>query len=154
MNDTIENIRSNINQSMNENMVQAFYTINPHIKNLSQKRLYNDFRYCLQKYYRQSLGRRYYKDSNKDKQYQMAIFPEQNKNSLDETEPHLHIIIVLPKTDIEAFFTKITQMMLYKYPSLSVDIQPADNSTALWQYCTKEEDQAIYTKTDLFEQVV
>ena len=36
-------------------------TFNPHIENLSQKRLFNDFTFGLKKYYREEICRRYYK---------------------------------------------------------------------------------------------
>lgn len=39
--------------------MKLFMTFNPHIENYSMKKLLNDFRYALQKYYRKELGRRY-----------------------------------------------------------------------------------------------
>ena len=40
-------------------------TFNPHIENLSQRNLMINFRKSLQKYYRKTLGSRYYKHKDK-----------------------------------------------------------------------------------------
>ena len=39
--------------------MKLFMTFNPHIENYSMKKLLNDFRYALQKYYQKELGRKY-----------------------------------------------------------------------------------------------
>ena len=41
--------------------MKIFMTFNPHIENLSQRNLMINFRKSLQKYYRKTLGSRYFK---------------------------------------------------------------------------------------------
>lgn len=77
--------------------MKIFMTFNPHIENLSQRNLMINFRKSLQKYYRKTLGSRYYK--HKDKQYQIGVFQE--VGSRDFKQPHLHIIIDLPLNKVK-----------------------------------------------------
>ncbi len=128
-------------------MIRVYYTLNPHINNLSMNRLKNDFRYCLQKYYKKTLGRRYYK--HKDKQYSIGIFPEIGEREIKE--PHLHLVIDLPLEEMKGFHQFIIDNMKKIYPSLTDNVQiEYGSSDKLWRYCLKE-DFGILTKTDLFE---
>ena len=74
--------------------MKLFMTFNPHIENLSQSTLLNNFKMILKKYYRKELGSRYYK--HKDKQYQIGIFQEIGSKNFKQ--PHLHIIVDVPIT--------------------------------------------------------
>lgn len=128
-------------------MIQIYYTLNPHINNLSMNKLKSDFRYCLQKYYRKFLGQRYYK--HKDKQYKIAIFPEVGKREIKE--PHLHMLVELPLNEMKGFHKFITENMKKIYTSLTDNLQVEYGTPVkLWEYNLKE-DFEIITKTDLFE---
>lgn len=144
-------------------------TFNPHIENYSMKKLLNDFRYALQKYYRKELGRRYYKHINN--QYTIAIFEENGKKffeKMDEAthlikyiekdieykrEPHLHIIADIPTHTEKDFFNSLKDTLKIIYPSLTTDYQLIGNDVDeknVWNYCSKE-DGKILSKNDLCE---
>ena len=149
--------------------MKLFMTFNPHIENYSTKKLLNDFRYALQKYYRKELGRRYFKYV--DNQYDVAIFEETGKKffeKLDEAtllkeylemnidfkkEPHLHIIADVP-TDVGTnFFNSLKNTLESMYPSLTTDfdlIATQVDEKNVWNYCLKEGGK-ITTKNDLCE---
>lgn len=127
--------------------MQIFYTINPHINNLSMNRLQNDFRYILQKYYRKTLGPRYYK--KKEQQFKIAIFPEVGDREVKE--PHLHMIIEMPMKAVNQFRNFIREGVKKIYPSLTDKLEDVNGEAIeLWKYCLKE-DLGILTKGDLFE---
>lgn len=149
--------------------MKLFMTYNPHIKNISQKRLRNDFRYALQRYYRKELGRRYYKHI--DNQYTIAIFEEIGKKFFEKLdsathliqyiekdiefkkEPHLHIIADVPTHTEKDFFNSLKDTMESIYSSLTSDYQLIGNDVDernTWNYCNKENGN-IFTKKDLCE---
>ena len=101
--------------------MKIFMTFNPHIQNLSQKNLLDDFKDVLKRYYRKHLGQRYFK--HKEEQYYIAIFEEigkkfyktynaetcliiyhEIKNAEFKKEPHLHIIADVPLAVLKDFF--------------------------------------------------
>lgn len=149
--------------------MKLFITFNPHIENLSQKRLLNDFRYALQKYYRKELGRRYFKYI--DNQYDIAIFEEIGKKFFEKLdsathliqyiekdvefkkEPHLHIIADVPQNKATDFFNTLKDTLKSIYSSLTSDYQLIGNDTDernTWNYCSKEGGK-IFSKSDLCE---
>lgn len=87
--------------------MNVFITLNPHIENLSRKKLIKDFRFILQKYYRKILGPRYYK--HKDKQYKIGIFQEDGFSEF--IQPHLHIIIDISSKYINSFYVFIKESL-------------------------------------------
>lgn len=144
-------------------------TFNPHIENLSQKRLLDDFRFVLKKYYRKVLGRRYFKYI--DKQYDISIFEETGKKFFEKydsktklyqyfedktqlkKEPHLHIIVDVPTNDMELFCNVLRENLENKYPSLTTRaglILTDNDEKNAWNYCSKEGGK-IFSKTDLTE---
>lgn len=109
--------------------MKLFMTFNPHIENLSQNNLLNNFKVILKKYYRKKLGSRYYK--HKDKQYQIGIFQE--VGSKDFKQPYLHIIVDVPLTAMQKFYNFLKtyhQLMTYnkKYTCIMKDGQIVFNN--------------------------
>lgn len=126
--------------------MKIFYTINPHIENLSMNTLIKDFRYFLQKYYRKTIGPRYFK--HKDRQFQIGIFPEKTKKEIKE--PHLHMILEIKLNEIKEFQAFIKSQFKQKYPSTTDDLQFITHTEPkVWAYCLKE-DLNIITNTDLY----
>ena len=99
--------------------MKIFLTFNPHIENLSQNNLLNNFTTILKKYYRKTLGSRYYK--HKDKQYQIGIFQE--IGSTDYKQPHLHIIVDVPTNMMMKFYNFLKNSLTTIYPHLTSDFQ-------------------------------
>lgn len=132
--------------------MNVFITINPHIENLSRKKLIKDFRFILQKYYRRTLGPRYFK--HKDKQYKIGVFQEDGCR--DFIQPHLHIIVDIPLKYINVFYIFIKENLLKLYPSLSSDLQIIRNTKNdlinVYSYCLKE-NKTIVANNDLYERI-
>lgn len=149
--------------------MKIFLTFNPHIENLSQKRLFNDFRYALQKYYREDIGRRYY--NYIDNQYDIAVFEEIGKKFYEvydsktqlikyidkkepfKKEPHLHIITDVPANNIERYCEVLRTTLESNYPSLATRAQlilTKKDEINAYNYCSKEGGK-IYSKRDLTE---
>ena len=162
-----QNTSAILNYYQKDLEMKIFITFNPHIENLSQKRLLNDFRYALQKYYRKELGRRYFKHI--DNQYDIAIFEENGKKFYEKMdkathlikyiekdiehkkEPHLHIIADVPLYKAIDFFNSLKDTMKSIYSSLTTDYQLIANEVDernAWNYCKKENGNII-TKIDL-----
>ena len=137
--------------------MKIFMTFNPHLENHSQRKLLENFRYALQKYYRKELGRRYYKHI--DNQYDIAIFEEIGKKFFEKLdsathliqyieknieykrEPHLHIIADVPIHTEKNFFNSLKDSMESIYSSLTSDFQLIGSDTDkrnTWNYCVKE----------------
>lgn len=126
--------------------MKIFYTINPHINNLSMNRLLSDFRYTLQKYYRKQLGQRYYK--KKSRQFKIGIFPEVGNREMKQ--PHLHMLIDIPMNAVNYFRYFVSTNLKATYPSLTDNLQEVkDKPVQLWSYCLKE-DSNILTNEDLY----
>lgn len=81
--------------------MKIFMTFNPHIENLSQRNLMKNFRKSLQKYYRKTLGSRYFK--HKDRQYQIGVFQE--VGSRDFKQPHLQSSLICHLTKSKNYTT-------------------------------------------------
>ncbi len=132
--------------------MNVFITLNPHIENLSRKRLIKDFRFILQKYYRKTLGPRYYK--HKDKQFNIGVFQEDGCR--DFIQPHLHIIIDGPLKYVNLFYAFIKENLSRLYPSLSSKLQIINNTKNdlinVYSYCLKE-DNPIITNEVLYERI-
>lgn len=132
--------------------MKIFQTFNPHYENLSQKDLLNNFRKILQKYYRKTLGSRYYK--HKDKQFQIGIFQELGSKAFKQ--PHLHTIVDMPLQKVKQFHNFITDALKTIYPSLSDDCQVIGidkyDEQNVYAYCQKE-GLPIITNTDLYERI-
>lgn len=132
--------------------MNVFITLNPHIENLSRNKLIKDFRFILLKYYRKTLGPRYYK--HKDEQYKIGIFQEEGFR--DFIQPHLHIIIDISLKYINEFYVFIKENLSRLYPSLTTDLQVIKNTQKdlekVYSYCLKE-DNPIITKNDLYERI-
>ncbi len=133
-------------------IMNVFITLNPHIENLSRKKLIKDFRFILQKYYRKTLGSRYYK--HKDKQYKIGIFQEDGFS--DFIQPHLHIIIDISSKYINSFYVFIRENLSRLYPSFTSDLQVIKNTKKdlekVYSYCLKE-GKPILTQNDLYERI-
>lgn len=147
--------------------MKIFMTFNPHIENLSQKRLFNDFSYALQKYYREEIGRRYFKHI--DNQYDIAIFEEIGKkfyevydsktqlityiekNESFKKEPHLHIITDIPANNVEHYCEVLRTSLESIYSSSTTKVELILTEKDLinaYNYCSKEGGK-IYSKSDL-----
>ena len=126
-----------------------FFTINPHIKNLSKNKLIIQFNNALKRYYRKELGQRYYK--HKDKQYQLSLYPQFGKREIKET--HLHLIIKAPSNKFMSFCEFIINEMKALYKGLTFDIQSIKQTPLdyikVWTYCLRE-DNEIITNQDLY----
>lgn len=123
--------------------MQIFYTINPHINNLSMQRLTDDFFYILKKYYRKTLGQRYYKHTNK--QFLIGIFQEVGQREIKE--PHLHMIIEIPMKSVNSFRHFLLNNLKQIYPYLTDKLIAVEgNPTKLWNYCLKENLEIITNK--------
>ena len=129
--------------------MKIFMTFKPHIENLSQRNLMINFRKSLQKYYRKTLGSRYYK--HKDKQYQIGVFQE--VGSRDFKQPHLHIIIDLPLNKVKELHHFLSNELKNIYSSLTTDCQIIKSGKYdeqnVYFYCLKE-GQSITTNSDLY----
>ena len=124
-------------------------TLNPHYKNYSFKTLIDDFNYCLKQYYRNKIGRKYY--NHKDKQFLLALVPEDTKNVYPE--PHLHIMIRdVPDCEINSFPEFIYKAMQRKYFQITYDCKVIphlkNDEVHAWQYILKE-DKGLFTSQDL-----
>lgn len=149
--------------------MKLFITFNPHIENLSQKRLLDDFKFTLKKYYREEIGRRYFKHI--DNQYDIAIFEEIGKkfyevydsethlikyiekNESFKKEPHLHIITEVPANNVEHYCEVLRTNLESTYPSLSFKVElilTEKDEINTYNYCSKEGGK-IYSKSDLIE---
>ena len=149
--------------------MKIFMTFNPHIENLSMTRLLNDFRFALQNYYRDKLGRRYFK--HPENQHDIGIFEEIGKkffekldektgliqyiekDSINKKEPHLHIIADVPTDEAKTFFKALENLMKSIYSSLTTDYQVIESKkdeVNTFNYCSKEGGNII-TKKDLCE---
>ena len=132
--------------------MKIFLTYNPHIENLSQTTLLNNFTMILKKYYRKYLGSRYYK--HKDKQYQIGIFQE--IGSTDYKQPHLHIIADVPINVMMRFYNFLKDGLTSIYPHLSSNFQMIGSrkydEANVYEYCLKE-GGAIITNSDLYEKI-
>ena len=132
--------------------MKIFITFNPHIENLSQNNLLNNFKDILKKYYRKTLGSRYYR--HKDKQYKIGIFQE--IGSSDFKQPHLHIIVDVPASMIKGFYNFLKNSLVCIYPHLTSDCQTIGSGkydeANVYNYCLKE-DCAIITNNDLYERI-
>ncbi len=126
-----------------------FYTINPHYKDYYMEKLLDKFQFTLQKYYRKTLGPRY--NLKKSEQFQLYIFPEETTNIIKE--PHLHIVIDIPKDKRAFFFAFMNKNLKETYRSLTYNIQQPKNTKTdynkLISYCSKE-DKVILGKEDLW----
>lgn len=138
-----------INYYPKEIIMKIFMTFNPHIENLSQRNLMINFRKSLQKYYRKTLGSRYFK--HKDRQYQIGVFQE--VGSRDFKQPHLHIIIDLPLNKVKELHHFLSNELKNIYPSLTTDCQIIKSGKYdeqnVYFYCLKE-GQSITTNSDLY----
>lgn len=127
-------------------------TFNPHIENLSQNNLLNNFSTLLKKYYRKQLGARYYK--HKDQQYRIGIFQE--IGSTDYKQPHLHIIVDVPVAYIQRFYNFMKDGLTAIFPHLTSDCQLIKSGkydeANVYRYCSKEAG-AIITNSDLYERI-
>lgn len=132
--------------------MKIFLTFNPHIENLSQNNLLNNFITILKKYYRKQLGSRYYK--HKDKQYQIGIFQE--IGSSDYKQPHLHIIVDVPTSMMMKFYNFLKNSLTSIYPHLTSDFQLIGSRKCdevnVYNYCLKE-DGSIITNNDLYDKI-
>ena len=132
--------------------MKIFLTFNPHIENLSQNNLLNNFTTILKKYYRKTLGSRYYK--HKDKQYQIGIFQE--IGSTDYKQPHLHIIVDVPTSMMMKFYNFLKNSLTSIYPHLTSDFQLIGSrkydEVNVYNYCLKE-GGSIITNNDLYEKI-
>lgn len=132
--------------------MKIFLTYNPHIENLSQTTLLNNFKDILKKYYRKYLGSRYYK--HKDKQYQIGIFQE--IGSEDFKQPHLHIIVDVPTNMMMKFYNFLKDSLVNIYPHLTANFQMIGSrkydETNVYNYCLKE-GGSIVTNSDLYEKI-
>ena len=132
--------------------MKIFLTYNPHIENLSQSNLLNNFKEILKKYYRKQLGSRYYK--HKDKQYQIGIFQE--IGSSDYKQPHLHIIVDVPTSMMMKFYNFLKNSLTSIYPHLTSDFQLIGprkcDEVNVYNYCLKE-GGSIITNNDLYEKI-
>ena len=123
----------------------TFITFNPGQTNISEQHLVYRFKEGLGKYYSKTLGKRYNK--HPEKQYKMIVFLEHGKNrDIDESTPHLHILIDLPKDKVQDFYEfMLNHLTLYYYyisdvrDKTLIDItgQPLDMKQ-IWCYCDKE----------------
>lgn len=123
----------------------TFITFNPGQTNISEQKLAYHFKEGLGKYYSKTLGKRYNK--HPEKQYKMIVFLEHGKNrDIDESTPHLHILIDLPKDKVQDFYEfMLNHLTLYYYyisdvrDKTLIDItgQPLDMKQ-LWCYGDKE----------------
>ena len=129
--------------------MKIFLTFNPHIENLSQNNLLNNFTTILKKYYRKTLGSRYYK--HKDKQYRIGIFQE--IGSTDYKQPHLHIIVDVPTNMMMKFYNFLKNSLTTIYPHLTSDFQligsRKNDEVNVYAYCLKE-GSSIITNNDLY----
>ena len=132
--------------------MKIFLTFNPHIENLSQNNLLNNFITIVKKYYRKQLGSRYYK--HKDKQYQIGIFQE--IGSSDYKQPHLHIIVDVPTSMMMKFYNFLKNSLTSIYPHLTSDFQLIGSRKCdevnVYNYCLKE-GSSIITNNDLYEKI-
>ena len=132
--------------------MKLFMTFNPHIENLSQNNLLNNFKTILKKYYRKELGSRYYK--HKDKQYQIGIFQEIGSKNFKQ--PHLHIIVDVPLTAMKKFYNFLKTYLTAIYPHLTSDLQfirsGKYDEQNVYNYCLKE-GSSIITNNDLYERI-
>lgn len=132
--------------------MKIFLTYNPHIENLSQTTLLNNFTVILKKFYRKTLGSRYYR--HKDKQYPIGIFPE--IGSTDYKQPHLHIIADVPINVMMRFYLFLKTGLTSIYPHLTSDFQVIGSSkydeANVYNYCLKEGGQII-TNNDLYQKI-
>lgn len=148
-------------------MYNVFITLNPHIINLSQDKLREDFSYILKKYYRKLLGQRHYK--HKDKQYPLNFVIEKGKKfvsyiddnhikryivekNIDINAPHLHIMMNVPLAEIKNFVRYIRKVMRIKYNKLTTDFQfikTNRDEANVYTYCLKE-DVMICSNNDLY----
>ena len=132
--------------------MKIFLTFNPHIENLSQNNLLNNFITIVKKYYRKQLGSRYYK--HKDKQYQIGIFQE--IGSSDYKQPHLHIIVDVPTSMMMKFYNFLKNSLTSIYPHLTSDFQLIGSrkydEVNVYNYCLKE-GGSIITNNDLYEKI-
>ena len=133
-------------------MMKIFLTYNPHIENLSQNNLLNNFKEVLKKYYRKHLGARYYK--HKDKQYPIGVFQE--IGSSDYKQPHLHIIADVPTDIMMKFYLFLKTGLTSIYPHLTSDFQVIGSrkydEANVYNYCLKEGGEII-TNSDLYEKI-
>ena len=132
--------------------MKLFMTFNPHIENLSQNNLLNNFKMILKKYYRKEFGSRYYK--HKDKQYQIGIFQEIGSKNFKQ--PHLHIIVDVPITVMKIFYNFLKSNLTNIYPHLTADLQfirsGKYDEQNVYNYCLKE-GGSIITNNDLYERI-
>lgn len=149
--------------------MNIFMTFNPHLENYSKRKLLENFKYALQKYYRKKLGRRYFKHI--DNQYEIAIFEEIGKKffeKMDETthlikyieidiefkrEPHLHILADVPLYEATEFFNFLKNTLKNIYSSLTADFELIGNNIDernIWNYCCKENGE-IFRNHDLMK---
>lgn len=125
---------------------QIFYTINPHLNNYSIQTLIETFTEILKRYYRQTLGPRYYKQ--KDKQHFITIFPEKTNKGI--TEPHLHMIIEIKPEEQQTFFDFMNSRLKAIYKSLTTHKEEIKTLEGVINYCLKESPK-IYNNNDLYE---
>ena len=132
--------------------MKIFLIFNPHIENLSQNNLLNNFITILKKYYRKQLGSRYYK--HKDKQYPIGIFQE--IGSSDYKQSHLHIIVDVPTSMMMKFYNFLKNSLTSIYPHLTSDFQLIGSRKCdevnVYNYCLKE-GGSIITNNDLYEKI-
>lgn len=101
-------------------MMKLFYTIQPHKNCCSRLKLLKDFQTTLKKYYKKTLGPRYYK--HKDEQHPMYIYLSSG-NKGDIKCPHLHIIIEkFDEKDVGRFHFHTYRTMKKIYPSITIDV--------------------------------
>ncbi len=128
--------------------MKTFMTFNPHIENLSQTTLLHNFSTIIKKFYRQTLGPRYYK--HKNQQFPIGIFQE--IGSKDFKQPHLHIILDIPLVRMKEFYNFLRDNLKAIYPSLTSDCQIIGDRKHdlqnVFSYCLKE-GGAIVTNSDL-----
>ncbi len=155
MSDNVNEKRSEIKdlkeQFFNPNNSVMFFTINPNRSNNSMNTLIYKFKEGFNRYNRQELGPRYHK--YKVKQNLMRIFAEDGKFEYDKIKnPHLHILISIPKGKEDIFINFMETELKLTYPTLSSDaeyVQSFEDFNYLVSYGTKAYGTPIYGNEDL-----
>ncbi|MDD4556942.1 MAG: hypothetical protein PHE89_06440 [Alphaproteobacteria bacterium] len=137
-------------KGLDKQMTKLLYTIQPNKYCCSRLKLIKDFQSVLKKYYRKTLGPRYYK--HKDKQYPMFIYLS-NGDDGKITHPHFHIII----NDIDVEKTGEFHFHMYRemkklYPSLTSDMQdlPTVEDEVNAHKYSADQSQSLFIHKDLY----
>ena len=133
--------------------MKLFYTIQPHKNCCSRLKLLKDFQTTLKKYYKKTLGPRYYK--HKDEQHPMYIYLSSG-NKGDIKCPHLHIIIEkFDEKDVGRFHFHTYRTMKKIYPSITIDVQdlPTEQDEINVHLYSEKQSENLFTHKDLWKTI-